>query len=58
MEVAVCIQSMLEAASVNDTRVPQNLIRSLDLASIVDYSISMFNLWTTARERQQVNPEP
>ena len=54
----MCIQSMLEAASVNDTRVPQNLIRSLDLASIVDYSISMFNLWTTARERQQVNPEP
>lgn len=53
LEVATCIQAMLEAASVLETRVPLILLRSLDIASMVDYSISMFNLWTHARERQR-----
>ncbi len=44
-EVAMCVLAMLEAASFGDPRVPKTLIRALDMHTMVDYAISMYNVW-------------
>jgi len=51
--VVTTLLALLEGSNKSSTDVPAALIATLDLHCMLDYSVSLYNLWVSGREKQR-----